>query len=67
MAQPPAGPFQIDANFGLVGNVLAMLVTNLPQLRVLFLLCLVFFLNFWGGEEEGEGERMGDFEACVSV
>jgi alpha-L-fucosidase 2 len=26
----PAGPFQIDANFGYAGAVLAMLVTDLP-------------------------------------
>ena len=27
-------PFQIDANFGLVGYVLAMLVTDVPQVWV---------------------------------
>ena len=36
----PQPPFQIDANFGLVGNVVAMLVTDLPQVRALISLLL---------------------------
>ena len=47
----PGGPFQIDANFGLVGAVVGMVVTDLPQVSFF---SFPWLLGRRGGKGEGK-------------